>query len=126
MRVLRCKWCRLWSFHGNGSSFLEMDGRDYVRLSYNMRTGLRNMPLVLLTIATSTKVSRSKGKSLPRMAPNLAESQHAQIRDMRFELLVQAPLESALAAAIEALLAPILVVHAGRCGISAIEAIYSV
>src|SRR3982074_2730507 len=47
-----------------------------------MCTGLRNMLLVLLTMAASTKVSRSKVKSLLTTAPNLAESQHAQIRDM--------------------------------------------
>jgi hypothetical protein len=35
-----------------------------------------------------------------------------RVLGLRFELLVQAPLESPLAAAIEALLAPILVVHA--------------
>jgi hypothetical protein len=45
---------------------------------------------------------------------------------LRFELLVQAPLESALATAIEALLAPTLVVHAGDVGFITIEAIYSV
>ena len=47
--------------------------------SRNMRTGLRDMPLV--TTAASTRVLL-EGTSLPRMAPNLAESQHAQIRDM--------------------------------------------
>jgi hypothetical protein len=47
-----------------------------------MRSGLRHITLVLSTTAASTKVSRSKVISLPRMAPNLAESQHAQIRDM--------------------------------------------
>jgi hypothetical protein len=41
------------------------------------------MPPVLFTMEASTKVARSlKVNSLPRMAPNLAESQHAQIRDM--------------------------------------------
>jgi transposase len=47
-----------------------------------MCSGLRHTTLVLSTMAASTKVSRSKVISLPRMAPNLAESQHAQIRDM--------------------------------------------
>jgi hypothetical protein len=47
-----------------------------------MRSGLRHITLVLSTMAASTKVSRSKVISLLRMAPNLAESQHAQIRDM--------------------------------------------
>jgi hypothetical protein len=36
---------------------------------------------VLFTMAASTKVARSV-YSLPRMALNLAESQHVQIRDM--------------------------------------------
>jgi hypothetical protein len=45
-----------------------------------MRSGLRHITLVLSTMAASTKVSRSKVISLPRMAPNLAESLHAQIR----------------------------------------------
>jgi hypothetical protein len=41
-----------------------------------MRTGLRN---VLLVVNGNVSL---EGKTLPRMAPNLAESQHAQIRDM--------------------------------------------
>ena len=44
--------------------------------------GLRHITLILSMMAASTKVSRSKVISLPRMAPNLAESQHVQIRDM--------------------------------------------
>lgn len=46
-----------------------------------MRTGLKDMPLGPLTMAASTRVFL-EGTSLSRMAPNLAESQHAQIRDM--------------------------------------------
>jgi len=41
----------------------------------------RNMTTVLLTMAASTRVLL-EGTSFPRMASNLAESQHAQIRDM--------------------------------------------
>ena len=46
-----------------------------------MRTGLRDMLLVLLTMAASTRVLL-EGTSLSRIAPNLAESQHTQIRDI--------------------------------------------
>jgi len=54
-----------------------------------MRTDLRNMPTVLLTMAGSTRVLH-EDTSFPRMAPNLAESQHAQIRDMILSNLVSA------------------------------------
>jgi transposase len=47
------------------------------------------MSPVLYTMAASTKVARSKFIHSSRMAPNLAESQHAQIRDM---LLSNCPL----------------------------------
>jgi hypothetical protein len=47
-----------------------------------MRSGLRHITLVLSTIAALTKVSCSKVISLLRIAPNLAELQHVQIRDM--------------------------------------------
>jgi hypothetical protein len=40
------------------------------------------MPLVLLTIASVDESVSLEGKSLLRMALNLSESQHAQIRDM--------------------------------------------
>jgi hypothetical protein len=42
-------------------------------------SGLRNMPPILFIVDESDSL---KVNSLSRMAPNLAESQHAQIRDM--------------------------------------------
>jgi len=49
-----------------------------------------------------------------------------RVLGLRLELLVQTPLESPLAAAIEALLAPLLGVHAAGVGRQPIEAIRSV
>jgi hypothetical protein len=48
---------------------------------FSMCTVLRNMPLVLLATAVSTEKPLASN-SLIRMAPPLAELQHAQIRAM--------------------------------------------